>query len=91
MLKWPGNAGAVPAGGPTAQAPAHPRDDWRTLPPLPSVVQPSVTTLATHAFSDSLSTWQNPSFLAPLGHHIDRNGPAGIVTGIATVRRTGSR
>jgi len=49
-------------------------------------MQPPVTTVATDRFSDSLSSWHNPSFLAPLGHHVDRDGPAGLITGIATVQ-----
>jgi hypothetical protein len=49
-------------------------------------MQPPVATVATDRFSDSLSSWHNPSFLAPLGHRIDRDGPAGLVTGIATVQ-----
>jgi hypothetical protein len=49
-------------------------------------MQPPVGTAATDRFSDSLRTWQNPSFLAPLGHHIDRDGPAGLITSIATVQ-----
>src|SRR5215813_13751043 len=84
--RWWRNKGRASATGPAPQAPALPRDDWRTLPPLPSVMQRSVVTVATDRFSDSLSTWHNPSFLAPLGHRVDRDGPAGLITGIATVQ-----
>src|SRR5690349_17599316 len=49
-------------------------------------MQPPVGTVATDRFSDNLSTWQNPSFLAPLGHHINGDGPSGLITGIATVQ-----
>lgn len=83
MPRWWRNARRVPAAGPAAQTPARPRDDWRTLPPLSPVTPPPAATVATDSFSDSLSTWQDPRFLAPLGHHIDRDGPAGLVTGLA--------
>ena len=36
----------------------------------------------------SLATHQNPSFLGALGHHVDPDGPGGLVTGLA-VPRTG--
>ena len=71
--------------GPPAAAPAvppatRPRDDWRNLPPLPTVMRSPVTTVAVGNFSDSLGTWHNPSFLAPLGHQIDPDGPAWLIT-----------
>ena len=83
MLGRRRNAGSAPAPEPAAPALVRSRDEWRTVPPLPAIVQPFVTTLAAQAFSGSLSTWRNPSFLAPLGHHIDRDGPAGLITGVA--------
>ena len=36
------------------------------------------------AFRSSLTTHQNPSFLAPLGHLVDPDGPAGVVGGLAS-------
>ena len=35
------------------------------------------------AFTGSLATAQNPSFLAPLGHVVDPDGPSGQVEGLA--------
>jgi len=35
------------------------------------------------AFAQTLATWQNPSFLQPLGHAVDPEGPAGHVDGLA--------
>ena len=74
-----------PTGAPADRAvppPARPRDEWRALPPLPTVLRSPVTTAAVSAFSGSLSSWHDPSFLARLGHHIDPDGPAGLVTGL---------
>ena len=84
MPGWRRNKGGAPAASPAVQPPARSRDDWRTLPPLPTVLRSPVTTLATSAFSDNLSTWRNPSFLSPLSHRIDPDGPAGLISGMAT-------
>lgn len=83
MPGWPRNRRNGKPAGPAVSPPARPRDDWRTLPPLPTVLRSPVTTVAAGAFSDSLSTWHDPSFLAPLSHHVDPDGPAGLVTGLA--------
>ena len=74
----------APAPAPAVPPPAPPRDDWRTLPPLPTVLRSPVTTVAVDAFSGSLSTWRNPSFLSRLGHRIDPDGPAGLITSLAS-------
>ena len=87
-----GTSGAgAPAAAPAVPPRPGPRDDWRTLPPPPTVLRSPVTTVATGAFSDSLSTWRDPSFLAPLGHQIDPGGPAGLITGLASAGRARNR
>lgn len=60
-------------------------EDWRTLPPPPTVLRTLVPTVAVDGFSGSLSTRRDPSFLSELSHHVDHRGPAGLITGIATV------
>ncbi|WP_344809070.1 hypothetical protein [Microlunatus ginsengisoli] len=57
---------------------------WSSLPPVqrslgdvaPAVAPPD-------AFRSSLTTQQNPSFLGPLGHLVDPDGPSGVVGGLA--------
>ena len=49
---------------------------WNRCPPSPLWMR-SPLRLAAH---------QNPSFLAPLGHRVDPDGPGGLVTGLASVR-----
>ena len=73
----------APAASP-AVSPPRPQDAWRALPPSPTVLRSPVTTFATDAFSDNLSTWHDPSFLLPLGHQVDPGGPAGLITGLAS-------
>jgi hypothetical protein len=80
---WRRNRGGLQAADPAVLSPDRPREDWHTLPPLPTVLRTPTMTVAVGAFNDSLSTWHNPSFLSPLGHQIDRDGPAGLITGIA--------
>src|SRR5918992_2370945 len=71
---------------PQPTAAARSRDDWQELP----AVQPSVGPLRPLApldvFTSGLAAHQNPSFLAPLGHRVDPDGPGGLVTGLAAVR-----
>ena len=73
----------TPAAALAVPSPARPRDDWRTLPPPPTVLRSAATTVDAGAFRDRLSSWRDPSFLAPLRHQIDPGGPVGLVTGLA--------
>ena len=74
----------TPAAALAGPPPARPRDDWRALPPLPTVLRSPITTVAVGAFSEGLSTWRDPSFLAPLSHQIDPGGPSGLIAGLAS-------
>ena len=83
MFGWRRKPGSAPAAGPAVPPETHSLDDWRTLPPPPTVLRSPVTTVATSAFSAGLSAWRNPSFLSSLGHRIDGDGPAGLIAGLA--------
>ena len=54
------------------------------LPPPPTVLRSAVSTVDVGTFRDHLSSWRDPSFLAPLSHQIDPGGPAGLIIGLAS-------
>src|SRR5437899_376465 len=54
-------------------------EGWRTLPPLRPTPSPTPPTNPVQRFSDTLVSWQNPSYLAPLGHTVSPTEPAGLV------------
>jgi hypothetical protein len=83
VFGWRRKPGSAPAAGPAVPPETRFLDDWRTLPPPPTVLRSPVTTVATSAFSAGLSAWRNPSFLSSLGHRIDGDGPAGLIAGLA--------
>src|SRR4029450_7760079 len=67
---------AAPAG--RREGPARPPLQ-RTIGDHPLVDPPG-------RFGDSLASWQNPGFLAPLGHVVPPGEPSGVVEGIAVAR-----
>lgn len=69
----------------TAPEPVRGDPAWPGLPPLQRTLAPLSPVAPLDAFTGSLTTHQNPSFLAPLGHHVDPGGPAGLVSGLARV------
>ncbi len=75
-----GAAASPPA--PSALPPVQ-RQAWRDLPPLQRVVTATPAIAPREEFSSALSSWQNPSFLAPLAHLVDPDGPSGHVRGLA--------
>ena len=86
-------AGSIPAPAPPARdsapVPAPPdrapvqRAEWRDVPPLRPVVTAISPLAAPGSFARTLASWQNPSFLQPLGHAVDPAGPAGLINGLA--------
>ncbi len=66
---------AAPTGAPAA---------WTRLPALQRSVADTTAVAPPAAFRSSLTTHQNPSFLAPLGHLVDPDGPGGVVGGLAS-------
>src|SRR6476661_6777137 len=59
---------------------------WASLPSIQRSVDVSGPAVAPpDAFRAALATHQNPSFLAPLGHLVDADGPSGVVGGLTDV------
>jgi hypothetical protein len=54
------------------------RAEWRTLPPIQRITLEHPVVNPVQRFSDSLASWQNPSYLQPLGHRIGAAEPAGV-------------
>ena len=76
---------AVPVPGHRRRVPREP--DWPHLSPVQRTLADPLTPVAPlDRFTGSLATHQNPSFLATLGHHVDPDGPGGLVTGLAVPR-----
>ena len=72
MLGRRRNTGRAPAADPAGQAPARPRDDWRALPPLPTITQRSALTTAAprpSATSSTLAQPQLPGSAQPSDRH----------------------
>ena len=65
-----------------APAPVQ-RAAWQDLPPLQRTMTPTPPIAPLDTFTSSLATAHDPSFLAPLGHLIDPDGPSGHVDGLA--------
>ena len=65
--------------------PAH-SEDWQELPALQRTLHALSPVAPLDAFTTGLAAHQNPSFLAPLGHRVDPDGPGGLVNGLASVR-----
>ena len=81
------NIGAGSAGtrdpGPSPRAAARPAA-WRDAPPLQRAVGEAPLTAPSAAFARDLAGRRTPEpMLAPLGHDLTADGPAGMVSGIA--------
>ncbi|MGH3798451.1 MAG: hypothetical protein ACRDSP_26710, partial [Pseudonocardiaceae bacterium] len=70
-----------PAEGPAAPAApvAARRAEWSTLPPIQRSVGAMRPVAPQQEFGDSLVSWRNPSLLAPLGHLVSADAPAGVI------------
>jgi hypothetical protein len=83
-------SGSVGSAGGSASATALPSTPsssraWISLPPVQRSLADTAPSVAPpDAFRSSLTTQQNPGFLAPLGHLVDRDGPSGVVGGLAS-------
>ena len=71
---------------PAAQPALVPRREraWASLPVLQRIVEPIDPVAPREPFVASLSSHRNPSFLAPLSHVVDPNGPSGRIGGLVT-------
>ncbi|MDL5156570.1 hypothetical protein [Actinomycetospora termitidis] len=56
---------------------------WTDVAPLQRVVGPIAPVASRDAFTATLTSWRDPSFLAPLGHLLDADAPAGVVHDLA--------
>ncbi len=79
----PQQQSATGATGSTAPPPVQ-RAAWRDLPPLRPTITATPPVAPRDSFTSSLATSHNPSFLAPLGHVVDPDGPSGHVEGLAS-------
>jgi hypothetical protein len=76
---WPWRRGnAAGSAADPARLPVS-RAEWRLLPPIPRTVGEHPLVNPVQRFAGSLSTWQDPSGLAPLGHRVGPDEPAGTV------------
>ncbi|MCA1674850.1 MAG: hypothetical protein LC799_22550, partial [Actinobacteria bacterium] len=55
------------------------RREWPALPPIQRSIEPMRPVSPQADFSDSLLSWRNPSFLAPLGHVVSADAPSGVI------------
>lgn len=62
---------------PAPYAPA--RAEWRQLPPLQRMVGDQWLVNPSDSLSSRLASWQDPTFLAPLGHAVLPEGPSGAI------------
>ncbi|HOZ57478.1 MAG TPA: hypothetical protein PKY70_04770, partial [Nakamurella multipartita] len=60
------------------------RAAWQDLAPLRPTLTPTPPIAPLDTFTSSLATAHDPSFLAPLGHVVDPDGPSGHVDGLAS-------
>ena len=80
----PSPGSADPPSAAFQPAPAGVPAAWTRLPPLQRSVSDTTAVAPPATFRSSLTTHQNPSFLAPLGHLVDPDGPGGLVGGLAS-------
>ncbi|MER8158892.1 hypothetical protein [Streptomyces sp. NPDC094472] len=75
------HTGSEAEAGPMAP-PAVP--GWREVPPLQRTVAAPELVTDPSGFRAGLGTWQNASFLGPLGHLVSPEAPSGVGHGLAT-------
>ncbi|WP_026212137.1 hypothetical protein [Longispora albida] len=64
------------------------RAEWRSLPPIQRVVAAHPLVNPVGEFSGRLTAWQNPSYLAPLGHAVGPSEPSGSADIAVPVRES---
>ena len=62
------------------------RAEWRSLPPIQRVVAEHPLVNPVQRFSSSLTSWQSPGYLEPLGHRVGPEEPAGVIGDLARPR-----
>src|SRR5690242_10695708 len=73
---------------PAAAPPAPPvaRAEWRNVPPIQGVLAEHPLVNPVQRFSSTLTSWQSPGYLEPLGHRIGPAEPAGVIGDLAQPR-----
>lgn len=82
---WPWGRWAKDTSDPAPEPARLPvsRGEWRSLPPIQRAVPEHPLVNPVQRFSASLTSWRDPSFLAPLGHRLGEAEPAGSVADLA--------
>ncbi|TCN34590.1 hypothetical protein EV644_11992 [Kribbella orskensis] len=93
-MRWPFHRDTTPSpdtgvgagvgGGDSGAGSAEARAGWRELPPLQRSTADLAPIAPAASFRESLAAHQDPRFLAPLGHSLVVDAPAGEVGGYAT-------
>jgi hypothetical protein len=84
---WPWRRKPASAPEAAARLPVS-RAEWRTLPPIQRVLPDHPLVNPVQRFTDSLTSWQNPSYLRPLGHNVgpaEPSGTADLAVGVSAV------
>lgn len=74
---------------PSPEAPAAlpvTRAEWRSVAPIQRVVAEHPLVNPVQRFSSSLTSWQSPGYLEPLGHRVGPEEPAGVIGDLARPR-----
>ncbi|UMP03468.1 hypothetical protein [Amycolatopsis sp. EV170708-02-1] len=64
------------------------RAEWRSLPPIQRAVAEHPLINPVRRFSSSLTSWQSPAYLEPLGHRVGPAEPSGVIDGLARTAET---
>ncbi len=76
---------ATPDTGSTTDHPAKRSEPpaWQSLPPIQRITPDEPRLNLPEAFTGTLASWRDPSYLAPLGHLVSGAEPAGVLHGAA--------
>ncbi|MER6797941.1 hypothetical protein, partial [Amycolatopsis mediterranei] len=55
------------------------RAEWRSVAPIQRVLAEHPLVNPVQRFSSTLSSWQSPGYLEPLGHRVGPAEPAGVI------------
>ena len=81
-------ANPPPTAAPSPEPAALPvtRGEWRSVAPIQRVVAEHPLVNPVQRFSSTLTSWQSPGYLEPLGHRIGPAEPAGVIGDLAQPR-----
>src|SRR4051812_30971541 len=78
MWPWRRDPPARPAPAATPYVPSPP-GEWRSLPVVQREVAEHPLVNPPERFAAVLTSWRSPAFLAPLGHAVGAEEPAGVI------------